>query len=161
MWHIFWRFQPQWKTLWGSENMEENTLKFRMLKKNWRNFQYWPDCSISPKTPKLQDSFDFLQYLGYKTLILQQEMSVLEFACDVVMMPYNRRTSRPLISIVNYVKTMLLKERPNFMVIYKRVLTRKLLKDREFQDCKPLFTYVLFWVTHGLWGNKIVQTIKS
>ena len=118
MWYIFWRFQPQWKTLWGSENMEENTLKFRLLKKNWRNFQYWPDCSISPKTPKLQDSFDFLQYLGYKTLILQQEMSVLEFACDVVMMPYNRRTSRPLISIVNYVKTMLLKERPNFMVIY-------------------------------------------
>ena len=41
-------------------------------------------------------------------------MAVLEFACDVVMMPYNRRTSRPLISIVNYVKTMLLKERPNF-----------------------------------------------
>ena len=24
----------------------------------------------------------------------QQEMAVLEFACDVVMMPYNRRTSR-------------------------------------------------------------------
>ena len=36
----------------------------------------------------------------------QQEMAVLEFACDVALMPYNRRTSRPLISIVNYVKTI-------------------------------------------------------
>lgn len=36
-----------------------------------------------------------------------QEMAVLEFACDVALMPYNRRTSRPLISIVNYVKSLL------------------------------------------------------
>ena len=36
----------------------------------------------------------------------QQEMSVLEFACDVALMPYNRRTSRPLIAIVDYVKSL-------------------------------------------------------
>ena len=36
----------------------------------------------------------------------QQEMRVLEFACDVALMPYNRRTSRPLIAIVDYVKSL-------------------------------------------------------
>ena len=44
----------------------------------------------------------------------KQEISVLEFACDVVMMPYNRRTSRPLISIVNYVKNIKRKNEPAF-----------------------------------------------
>ena len=42
----------------------------------------------------------------------QQEISVLEFACDVALMPYNRRTSRPLIAIVDYVKS--LKGLPDF-----------------------------------------------
>ena len=36
----------------------------------------------------------------------EQERSVLEFACDIVLMPYNRRTSRPLIAIVNFVKSI-------------------------------------------------------
>ena len=44
----------------------------------------------------------------------QQEMSVLEFACDIALLPYNRRTSRPLIAIVDYVKS--LKGIPHFPV---------------------------------------------
>ena len=36
----------------------------------------------------------------------EQERAVLEFACDIVLMPYNRRTSRPLIAIVNFVKSI-------------------------------------------------------
>ncbi len=35
-----------------------------------------------------------------------QDMAVLEYACDVTMMPYNRRTSRPLVAIVAYVKML-------------------------------------------------------
>ena len=39
-------------------------------------------------------------------LSCEQERAVLEFACDIVLMPYNRRTSRPLIAIVNFVKNI-------------------------------------------------------
>ncbi len=35
-----------------------------------------------------------------------EELQVLEFACDVALMPYNRRTSRPLIAIINYLKIL-------------------------------------------------------
>lgn len=35
-----------------------------------------------------------------------QEMAVLEFACDVALMPFNRRTSKPLIAIVEFVKSV-------------------------------------------------------
>jgi hypothetical protein len=51
-----------------------------------------------------------LEEIGLKS---DEEMAVLEFACDVTMMPYNRRTSRPLASIVNYVK--ILKEKDGQM----------------------------------------------
>ena len=40
-------------------------------------------------------------------LSCEQERAVLEFACDIVLMPYNRRTSRPLIAIVNFVKSII------------------------------------------------------
>ena len=42
-------------------------------------------------------------------LSCEQERAVLEFACDIVLMPYNRRTSRPLIAIVNFVKSIMSK----------------------------------------------------
>ena len=40
-------------------------------------------------------------------LSCEQERAVLEFACDIALMPYNRRTSRPLIAIVNFVKSII------------------------------------------------------
>ena len=42
-------------------------------------------------------------------LSCEQERAVLEFACDIALMPYNRRTSRPLIAIVNFVKSIMSK----------------------------------------------------
>ena len=41
---------------------ERNPLKSRILQQNFRNFQ------CCPKTTKILDSFEFLQYLGYITL---------------------------------------------------------------------------------------------
>ena len=47
-------------------------------------------------------------------LSCEQERAVLEFACDIVLMPYNRRTSRPLIAIVNFVKSIKQEKQPTF-----------------------------------------------
>ena len=43
-----------------------------------------------------------------------QEMAVLEFVCDVALMPYNRRTSKPLIYVAHLVKNIKCLKNPNF-----------------------------------------------
>ena len=57
--------------------------KSRILWKNVRNFfQYCPDSPICPQTAEVQDSSEFLYYLGYVTLIARSKHFVLEHKCD-------------------------------------------------------------------------------